>query len=68
MNKKRICINVPKYLDRETAEFLLNNESYFLISLAKSEICYNANTKICKKCEEPECDLAEGWRRNEKEA
>lgn len=61
---KKICINVPDYLDREVAEFLLNNKSYFLIKpkLTKPQICYNAGTKNCEKCEEPECDLAQGWR------
>lgn len=29
-----------------------------------ANICYNAMSKNCSKCEEPECELA-GWSKNE---
>ena len=67
---KIVPINIPNHMTKETAEFLLNIESYLLIKpeLTYPMICYNAKTKNCKKCEQPECDLAEGWRRKKREA
>jgi hypothetical protein len=34
--------------------------SYFLFKtdIETADVCYNANTDLCKKCEEPECELA----------
>lgn len=34
--------------------------SYFTFKtdIETAHICYNANTDLCKKCEEPECELA----------
>ena len=66
MGKKRICIDVPEYLDRKVAEFLMNVESYLAIKgeFPYSKICINAGSKLCKKCEQPDCDLARGWMKN----
>ena len=34
--------------------------SYFLYKpgIKKSEICHNANSDLCEKCQEPECELS----------
>lgn len=34
--------------------------SYFLYKpeLKKSELCHNAKTELCQKCQEPECELS----------
>lgn len=62
-DKHKVTITIPKGTTKETAEFLLNLESYFLFepTVRKRDICYNAGSPLCKKCEEPECDLARGW-------
>ena len=62
---KKISLKIPDEMTKETAEFLLNIKSYLLIKpkLTYPMICYNAKRKVCKECEQPECDLAEGLRR-----
>jgi len=63
----KITGNIRKDIDKETVEFLMNLESYFLIKpyLTKEEICHNEGSKNCVKCEEPDCDSARGRRRKE---
>lgn len=40
-------------------------ESHFLFKpeIRKHEICHNANSKLCAKCHEPECEMAGGWKK-----
>jgi hypothetical protein len=68
---KTVSLKIPNTMSKETAEFLLNIKSYLLIKpkLTYPMICYNAKRKVCKDCEQPECDLAKGlWRRKKVEA
>ena len=38
----------------------VNYPSYFLFKseIKTANVCHNANSKLCKKCFEPECELA----------
>ena len=42
--------------------------SYFLYKpeIKKSEICYNAQSELCEKCQEPECEFSSRLSRGEK--
>lgn len=64
---KRVVLKIRSEMTKETAQFLLNIKSYFLVkaNLTFPMICYNAKRKVCEDCEEPECDLAQGkWRKH----
>ena len=65
MKKRKVTVNIRTDVAKETIEFLMNLESYFTIKpeLTKPLICYNAESPLCNKCEEPECLLAEGWKK-----
>lgn len=41
-----------------------NFVSYFLfrVGVATDAVCHNARSKLCKKCCQPDCDLA-GWKK-----
>jgi len=60
------CKEITKHRIRMTSKQLpkLDIVSYFLIKPEYNthEICHNANTKLCKQCQE-ECDLARGFRK-----
>ena len=49
-------------MNRETMQYLINITSYILYKphLEKHKMCVNAGKKLCKKCQEPQCDLARG--------
>ena len=62
MKSRMVKIRLRNDISKETAEFLMNVESYLTIKgeFPYSKICTNANSKLCKKCEQPDCDLARG--------
>lgn len=56
---KQVTINIPDHMDAETAEFLVNYESYLTIKgeYPYQRICSNAK-RLCYKCQQPQCDFA----------
>lgn len=61
---KRALTDQIKLLDAIYQEVINQSPSYFLYKpdLKQEDLCHNANTKLCKKCHQPECDLAEGYK------
>lgn len=56
MNKKISIAEVPMHCTVNGIKYI----SYLLFkpSVRYEDICFNARTKLCEKCHQPECDLA----------
>lgn len=56
---KTVKIKIPDKMDKDTAEFILNNKSFLLFKpeIRTEQICHNYPDK-CSECEEPDCDSA----------
>jgi len=50
--------------ESEFVDWITRKTIYFLFrpEIKIQDVCYNANTSLCKKCEMPECDLAGGYK------
>jgi len=57
IEKKNLSLRKKRSRKKTRYELALGGRTFFLLKMPPEEVCYNANSKNCRRCFE-DCDLA----------